>query len=370
MPETRRILAIFLQSMMVAGSAAAKDVTIAVAGPMSGQFKELGDQMRTGAELAVAEINKTGGVNGRKLTLIVGDDGCDQVQAVTVAKAFVSKKVTMVAGHLCSRASMPAAAIYAKANIIMISPGSTHPQLTDTARRSGWRNVFRVCGRDDDQGVMVAQLLASRYRGKKIAILHDQSQYGLGLAKQVRRSVRKLGLREAIFLAYKPDQTSFAHIVERLKLAKIDAVFLGGYFPEGAAIIRQAHERAFEPQFVTGDAFVTDEFWKMTGKAGEGTLVTFHVDPRTKPEAKAAIQAATKNKKALGFYGIYTYAAIEVWAAAARSAKSSRAANVSQSLRAGRHQTIIGLLQFDNKGDVRGTQSVWYVWKNGRYVPR
>jgi len=370
MPVFRRFFALFTFLALMTGPATAEDLAVAVAGPMSGKFKELGAQMRAGAELVVDEINRSGGVNGRKLQLVVVDDRCDQIQSAVVAKELAAKKVAMVAGHLCSRASIPAAAIYAKAGIIMISPGSTHPQLTDVARRSGWRNVFRVCGRDDDQGVVVAQLLATRYRGKKVAILHDSSQYGLGLAKQVQRSVRKLGLRETVFQSYKPDQPNFAALVERLKRAKIDAVFLGGYFPEGAAIIRQAHERAFAPQFVTGDAFVTDEFWKTTGKAGEGTLVTFHADPRGRPEAKAALQAARNSNKKLGFYGIYTYAAIEVWAAAARSAKSSRAANVSQSLRAGRHQTVIGLLQFDNKGDVRGSRYVWYVWKDGKYVPR
>lgn len=370
MPVFRRYIALSALLVLMAGPAAAEDLTVAVAGPMSGKFKELGDQMRAGAELAVAEINRGGGVNGRSLKLVVADDRCDQIQAVVVAKDLVAKKVVMVAGHLCSRASIPAAAIYAKAKIIMISPGSTHPQLTDKARRSGWRNVFRVCGRDDDQGVVVAQLLATQFRGKKIAILHDQSQYGLSLAKQVRRSVRKLGLRETLFQAYKPNQTSFATIVERLKSAKIDAVFLGGYYPEGAAIIRQAHERNFEPQFVAGDAFVTEDFWKAAGKSGEGTLVTFQVDPRNQPAAKPALQAAEGSNKTLGFYGIYTYAAIEVWARAARSAKSSRAANVSQSLRAGRYQTVIGRLRFDNKGDVRGSRYVWYVWKDGKYVPR
>jgi len=370
MPVTARILALSAFFALIAGSAAAEQITVAVAGPMSGRFKELGQQMRTGAELVVAEINRAGGVNGRALALETADDRCDQVQAAVVAKELVAKKVAMVAGHLCSRASLPAAAIYAKAGIIMISPGSTHPQLTDTARRNGWRNVFRVCGRDDDQGVVVAQLLATQFRGKKIAILHDQSQYGRGLARQVRRSVRKLGLREALFQSYKPDQSSFAPIVERMKAAKIEAVFLGGYYPEGASIIREAHERAFTPQFVAGDAFVTDDFWKTTGKAGEGTLVTFLADPRVRPEAKAAIQAARNNNKTLGFYGIYTYAAIEVWAAAARSAKSSRAANVSQSLRAGRHKTAIGTLQFDGKGDVRDARYVWYVWRDGKYVPR
>jgi branched-chain amino acid transport system substrate-binding protein len=370
MPGFRRCVAVSVLTVLMAGAAAAQELTVAVAGPMSGKFKELGDQMRVGAELAVAEINRGGGVNRRMLKLVVADDRCDPVQAVVVAKELVAKNVRMVAGHLCSRASIPAAAIYAKANIIMISPGSTHPELTDAARRSGWRNVFRVCGRDDDQAIVVAQLLATQYRGKKIAILHDQSQYGRGLAKQVQRSVRKLGLRETLYQAYKPDQASFAQLVERLKSAKIDAVFLGGYYPEGAAIIRQAHERAFEPQFVASDAFVTDDFWKTTGKAGEGTLVTFQVDPRNRPEAKPALQAAKNGNKSLGFYGIYTYAAIEVWAVAARSARSSRAANVSQSLRAGRHQTVIGLLQFDSKGDVRGTHYVWYVWKDGKYLPR
>ncbi|MDH3232979.1 MAG: branched-chain amino acid ABC transporter substrate-binding protein [Alphaproteobacteria bacterium] len=370
MPVFKRLFVLLMSLVLMAGSAAAEDIVVAVAGPMTGKFKELGNQMRAGAELAVDEINRAGGVNGRKLQLVVADDRCDRVQSVVVAKELATKKVAMVAGHLCSRASIAAAATYAKAGIIMISPGSTHPQLTDIARRSGWRNVFRVCGRDDDQGVVVAQLLATRYRGKRVAILHDKSQYGLGLARQVQRSARKLGLREAVFQSYKPDQSNISALVERLKSAKIDAVFLGGYFPEGAAIIRQAHERAFAPQFVTGDAFVTDEFWRTTGKAGEGTLMTFHADPRGRPEAKAALQAAKNGNKTLGFYGIYTYAAIEVWSVAARSAKSSRAANVSQSLRAGRHQTVVGLLQFDKKGDVRGPRYVWYVWKGGKYLPQ
>jgi branched-chain amino acid transport system substrate-binding protein len=355
---------------LMAGPAAAADITVAVAGPMSGKFKMLGEQMRVGAELAVSELNRTGGVNGRKVVLVAVDDRCDQIQSAVAAKDLVRRKATMVAGHLCSRASIVAAKIYARAGIIMITPGSTHPQLTDIARRSGWRNVFRVCGRDDDQGIAAAQLLVTQYRGKKIAILHDQSQYGRSLARRVQRSVRKLGLREALFQPYRPDQANFARIVAKLKSAKIDAVFLGGYYPEGAAIIRKAHEKAFTPQFVAGDAFVTDDFWKTAGKAGEGTLVTFHADPRSRPEAKAVLQAAKKANKSLGFYGIYTYAAIEVWAAAAKSAKSVKMAEVSRRLRAGRYPTAIGTLQFNDKGDVRGSRYVWYVWRDGKYLPR
>ncbi|HUW80607.1 MAG TPA: ABC transporter substrate-binding protein, partial [Acidocella sp.] len=133
MPVFRRFFALFTFLALMTGPATAEDLAVAVAGPMSGKFKELGAQMRAGAELVVDEINRSGGVNGRKLQLVVVDDRCDQIQSAVVAKELAAKKVAMVAGHLCSRASIPAAAIYAKAGIIMISPGSTHPQLTDVA---------------------------------------------------------------------------------------------------------------------------------------------------------------------------------------------------------------------------------------------
>ena len=348
----------------------AAEITIAVAGPMSGKFAAVGKQMQIGAALAVAEINRTNGIRGKRIRLIIADDRCDPKRAVKIAGNMVRRKVSMIAGHLCSRASIAAMPIYARAGITMISPGSTHPQLTDTARRNGWRNVFRVCGRDDAQAEMIGRYLAKHYRRRKIAILHDHTGYGQGLARLVRKSIRRQGVREVLFLGYRPSSASFRPLVERLKSTKIRAVFLGGFHPEGAGIVRQGKESGFAPKFIAADAFITDEFWKVAGKAGEGTLVTLQRDPGLRPDARRALRLARKANKNLTIYGIHAYAAIEVWAAAVRSAKSMRVADVSRRLRRGRFRTAIGSLRFDDKGDVRGSRYVWRVWKDGKVVPR
>ena len=373
MRDGLRHLAVFIAASMIGVQAANAQgqkpqvVTIAVAGPMTGKFKALGKQMQVGAQMIVADLNAKGGLNGRRIELITADDKCDAREAAAVARRLVAKKILFVAGHLCSRASIPAAAIYARAGIVMISPGSTHPQLTDTARRNGWRNVFRVCGRDDDQGRVIGRLLAEQFKDKPVAVLHDRTEYGRSLARVVTATVKKLGARIALRKTYNPEAEDHSDLVEQLKKAKIEAVFLGAYHAEGARIIRDAHKRDFKPQFVAGDAFVTEKFWQIASKAGEGTLVTFQFDPRLKPAAKLVMERSKKAKKPLEFYGLYTYAAIEIWAAAAQRLRSFEAAQVSKALRQGSYKTVIGDLSFNANGDVKTPQYVWYVWKDGKY---
>jgi branched-chain amino acid transport system substrate-binding protein len=126
-------------------TAAQADMVIATAGPMTGPYASFGEQMRRGAEQAVADINAAGGVLGQKLVLEVGDDACDPKQAVAVANQMINKGVVLMAGHFCSGSSIPASNVYAEENVLQISPASTNPQLTER----GLDNVFRTCGRDD-----------------------------------------------------------------------------------------------------------------------------------------------------------------------------------------------------------------------------
>src|SRR5215212_9299890 len=155
---------------LAAAAPARADVTVAVNGPMTGSYAIFGDQMRKGGEFIVKELNVKGGVLGQKIQLTVGDDACDPKQAVAVI------------GHYCSGSSIPASDVYHENNILQISPASTNPKLTDDAAQKGWKNVFRTCGRDDFQGVIAGTWIADKYKGKKIAILHDKSPYGKGLA--------------------------------------------------------------------------------------------------------------------------------------------------------------------------------------------
>ena len=365
-----RVLSLAIGLVLSGSPSLAAEVIVAVVGPMTGKFAALGAQMKLGANLAVAEVNRTGGVRKLTVTLVSADDRCDPALAVTTAKSLARRKVGLVVGHLCSQASIAAAPIYARAGILMISPGSTDPRLTDIARRNGWRNIFRVCGRDDTQGIVVGKYLSTRYRRRRIAILHDHSAYGRGLARIVRRTIRGRGVREVVYQGYSADAANFVSLVRKLKASKIEAVFLGGYYPEGGMIVREAHKVGFQPQFIAGDSFVTSEFWKATGNAGGGILVTAQRDPRQKPQALSVIKKAQRSGKTLNYYGLNTHAAIQVWALAARSAGSLRVAALSRRLRLGRFATAIGTLQFNGNGDVRNSRYVWYVWRRGRTVPR
>ena len=145
---------------------------------MTGPLASIGDQMKRGAEAAAEAINEAGGVNGRKIKIVVEDDACDPKQAVAVANLIVGQQIKFVDGHACSGSSIPAADVYAENNVLMMSPASSNPMLTE----KGHPTIMRLYGRDDAQGAFIAPWIAEKFKGKKIAILHDKSAYGKGLA--------------------------------------------------------------------------------------------------------------------------------------------------------------------------------------------
>ena len=219
----RRVSSLLLgASALVAlsGGAAWADIVIATAGPMTGQYAAFGEQMKRGAEMAVKDINAAGGVNGEQLVLKIGDDACDPKQAVAVANSFVNEDVVFVAGHFCSSSSIPASAVYHEEGILQISPASTNPQLTE----QGFENVFRTCGRDDVQGIYAANYVVDKKAGTKIAILHDKSAYGKGLADEFKKQLNARGVQEVMYEAITQGDKDFSALITKMKNAgPIDA---------------------------------------------------------------------------------------------------------------------------------------------------
>jgi len=339
-------------------------IRIATAGPMTGQYAAFGAQMRAGAEQAVADLNAAGGVLGRQLALEIGDDACDPRQAVSVANHLASRGVRFVAGHFCSGSSIPASKVYAEEGLLQISPASTNPRFTD---EGGW-NTFRTCGRDDQQGQVAGAHIAKPFPGKKVAILHDNSAYGKGLADETKKALNAAGVQETLYAAYTPGERDYNAIVSRLKGAGVDVVYIGGYHTEAGLILRQAKEQGMNITLIGGDALVTNEFWQITGAAGEGALMTFSSDPRKRASAAEVVQRfKAKNIDPEG-YVLYTYAAIQAWAEAAEKAKSLDPKKIAAELKSGGPwQTVLGPISFDKKGDVTVPDYVFYVWKNGAY---
>jgi branched-chain amino acid transport system substrate-binding protein len=338
-------------------------IRIATAGPMTGQYAVFGAQMRAGAEQAVADINARGGVLGRQLVLEVGDDACDPRQAVSVANQLASRQVALVAGHYCSGSSIPASKVYAEEGVLQISPASTNPRFTD---EGGW-NTFRVCGRDDQQGQVAGAHIARAFAGKRVAILHDNSAYGKGLADETKKSLNGAGMQEAVYAAYTPGERDYNAIVSRLKQANVDVIYVGGYHTEAGLILRQAKEQGMDVTLIGGDALVTNEFWQITGPAGEGALMTFSSDPRRRPAAAEVVQRFRAKSIDPEGYVLYTYATIQIWAQAATKTGSIAPRQVAAALKTQAWQTVLGDISFDAKGDVTTPDYVFYIWRNGTY---
>ncbi len=340
-------------------------VHIAVGGPLTGEQAAFGQQMKAGAEQAVADLNKSGGVLGQQIVLDVGDDACDPKQAVSIANQFASKGVKMVAGHFCSGSSIPASKVYSEEGILEISPASTNPKYTD---EGSW-NTFRTCGRDDEQGKVAGDYLAKHYKAEKIAILNDNSAYGKGLADETVKALHQAGGKEVLATAYTPGEKDYSSLVSRLKQAGVTVIYVGGYHTEAGLIIRQAKEQGMKATLVGGDALVTNEFWQIAGDAGAGTIMTFPPDPRLMKTATDVVKEfKAKNIDPEG-YVLYTYAAVQVWADAAKKVGSVDPKKVATALKAtGKWSTVLGPVSFDKKGDTTEGGYVFYVWKNGAYA--
>jgi len=340
------------------------DKNVAVVGPLTGAYASFGEQMKAGAELAVADINAAGGVLGEKLNLIAGDDACDPKQAVAVANKLAGDNVVFVAGHFCSGSSIPASNVYAEENMLQISPASTNPKFTD--ERPG-KNIFRVCGRDDQQGSVAGAYLAKHFGNKNIAVVHDKQAYSKGLADETKKAMNAAGKKEVMYETVTPGEKDYNALVSKLKAAKIDVLYYGGYHPEAGLIVRQMRAQGMKTILFSGDALVTADYWKITGKAGEGTLMTFSPDPRNNPAASKIVKRFRDKGIEPEGYVIYTYAAFQAWKQAVEKAGSMETDKVVTALNALTFNTALGKFKFDKNGDPNLPPYAFYKWSNGDY---
>jgi branched-chain amino acid transport system substrate-binding protein len=347
------------------GWPARAEVLIGVAGPMTGKDAWFGEQMERGAALAVADINAAGGVLGQQVQLITVDDFCDPEQAVAAARKLVSDGVIFVVGHFCSGASIPASEIYETAEVLQISPTSTNPMLTELGRG----NVFRVTHRDDAAGMLAGNYLADHWPDKKIAILHDNTTFGKGIAEETKKQLNRRGLTETIYQAYVPGGNNYAAEVAELQAADIAVLYIGGYHTEMALMARLALDRGYLVQLVTGGTLASEEFGLIAGPAAEGALFLDVADARRRAEAAPVVERF----RASGFepegYTLYAYGAVQAWAQAAEKAGSLELQAMTAALWEHQFDTVLGPIDFDEKGDLTVQSPVWYVWRSGGYMP-
>jgi branched-chain amino acid transport system substrate-binding protein len=356
-------LAVLVLAAALCGPARA-DLLIGLAGPITGKNAWLGEQIERGAAMAVADLNAAGGVLGQQVELITADDFCDPEQAVAAAKKLVSDGVIFVVGHLCSGASIPASEIYATAGVLMISPTSTNPMLTELGRA----NVFRLAYREEATGILAGNYLADHWSSKNIAILHDNTLMGNGLAQLTKEQLNRRGVREAIYQAYVPGQNNYGAKIDQLQAADIAVVFIGGYHTEVALMARAARDRGYPLQLV-GGTLGTEEFGLIAGPAADGTLFMDLPDARRRAEAAPVVERFRASGYEPELFTLYAYGAVQVWAQAAEKAGSLKPDAMIASLHEHHFETVLGPIDFDEKGDLTVQNPVWWIWRGGTYMP-
>jgi branched-chain amino acid transport system substrate-binding protein len=347
--------------LAMAGTAQAQ-VKFGVAGPITGPNAAFGAQIKNGTEQAVEDINAAGGILGQKIAapLPVGDDVSDPKQGVSVANKFAADGVKFVIGPFNSGVTIPASEVYQENGTLLITPAATNPKVTD---RKMW-NVFRTCGRDDQQGAVAGDYIAKTYKGKKVAVVHDKTTYGQGLADETRKAMNAKGVKEVLYEGVNLGEKDFSALVSKIKASGAELVYWGGLHTEGGLIVRQMRDQGIRAPLMGGDGIASEEFASIAGPGAEGTLMTYGPDPRKRKEAKDVVEKFRKKNFEPEAYTLYSYAAVQIIKQAAESAKSLDPKKVAEKMHSGmKFSTVIGDISYDKKGDVTRLDYVMYQWK-------
>ncbi len=359
--------AVALSALVAFSGSAFADVLLGVGGPITGANAAFGAQLQKGAEQAIADINAAGGINGEKITIAVGDDAADPTQGVSVANKFAADGVKFVIGHFNSGVSIPASEVYAENGILEITPASTNPVFTE---RGLW-NTFRVCGRDDQQGIVAGKYIAENMKDAKVAVIHDKTPYGQGLADETKKALNEAGVTEVMYEGVNTGDKDFSALIAKMKQAGVSLIYWGGLHTEAGLLIRQTADQGLKAPLFSGDGIVSNELASIAGDAVVGTYNTFGPDPRKNPAAKEVVEKF----RAAGFepeaYTLYAYASAQIIAQAAAAAGSNDPEAVAKAIHEnGPFKTVLGELSFDDKGDRTDADYVMYQWKkdaDGKY---
>ena len=348
--------------------ATAKTLKIGTLSPLTGPYAQDGTDILQGVKTAVAVFEKAGGIPGfDKIEVIPGDSACDGGKATMAANKLINSEVNGVVGAYCSSATIPSSVPLNEANIIQITPASTH---TDVTAR-GFKQIFRMCPRDDVQAWSTVKFLEDGLKVKTLALIDDRQTYTVGLTENITKFAKENNKIKIVALEHiTPGDKDFTAVLTNLKKLNPDAIYMGVYQPEGSLMVRQAKALGIKSKMLSEDAVFHPKFIEVGGKAAEGTFLTFAKAPDT-PERKNFEKTYMKMWKAenIGSYGYYAYDAAMVFMKAVKKAGTTDTDKVVAVLRGNTWKGgVTGDIKFDEKGDRKLAHIIWIV-KGGKFVP-
>ena len=358
-------------ALALAATPAFAQIKIASVGPMTGQYAAFGEQIASAARRWRSRTSTPPAASTAR------SSSCRSATMPAIPSrrprsptSWSSDKVVFVAGHYCSGSSIPASDIYKEAKILQITPASTNIKLTDDAAAKGNTTVFRTCGRDDVQGATVGAYIIKNNKNAKVAILHDKSPYGKGVADETKKALNE-GRPEGGHVRGLQRHRQGLHRADQQDEAGQDRHHRARRLPHRgrAMLIKQSREQGFGAQMVGFDALEDAEFGKLGGAATDGVLMSFPPKAEDDPKNAALVKKFRDAKYDPAGYTLFTYAAVKVWADAANKAKSTDAAAIATALRSGTFQSAVGPLTYDAKGDIKDPVYDIYIWKDGKSTP-
>ncbi len=340
-------------------SLAADSIKIAVAGPFTGPVAQYGEMQKIGAQMAVDRINAAGGIDGMMLEAVMMDDVCEPKQAVAVANNVINDGIKFVVGHLCSGSTQPASEIYEDEGVLMVTPASTNPDITER----GFQLVFRTIGLDSQQGPVAGQFIAEKIKPARVAVIHDKQQYGQGIAEAVKNTIEDAGIEVVLFEGVSSGQTDFSALITKMKSANVDFVYYGGYHPELGLILRQSKEQGFDARYMGPEGVGNKDISAIAGDASEGLLVTLPADFAAVAENADLVQAfKDKGEDPSGPFVMPAYAAVQIIAESIKATGDTDTQAIAEHLRGNTFETPIGAIAFDDKGDLQEFNFVVFEW--------
>ncbi len=348
---------------------AADTYKIGVGGAHTGELAAYGMPSLRAVELAADYINSQGGVLGKKVEVVAADDQCKPELAPNAATSLLSEKVIGVVGMICSGATKAAVPIFTDADMILISPSATTPDLT----LSGNNPYFlRTIGHDYIQGELAAQFIGSELKAKKIAFLHDAGEYGKGYAETTRKKIAELypETEVVIFETITVGASDYSAVVRKLRRSGAEALIYGGYHTEASKIVNNMRDLGIEIPLIGSDSLKDNAYIETAGEASEGTYTSAPSDTTELPEAKKVHKAHLEKFDApMGVFGDNAYAAAIALANAINKAKTTETKAVMKALQSETISTPIGQISFDTKGDAKGIGMTMFKVENGKFVP-
>lgn len=372
----KKKIAVLLSVVLIAamlggcGSNAAqekKEISFGLTAPMTGDYAEYGNVFKNAAELAIEKANAQGGVNGKKLKLIIGDSKADPKEAANIAQKFVSdSNVLAVIGDFTSTAALAGAPIYQKGGLVQLSPTSSHPDFTKQGSY-----MFRNITTQVVEGPILADVTINDLKKKRIAVVYIKNDWGIVAYENYVKKAKELGGDIVAIEPYLPEQgKDYSAIITKIKDKNPDIIYLGMMYTDAALFSQQAKKANLNVALIGTGALYSDELLKLGGSAVDGLYLTCSFYPADlRPEVQEFVQKyKEKYGKEPTMFAAQAYDAANLLIQALKNGAADRAGLRDKLAAIKDFPGVTGKTSFDANRDVEKVLTKLVV-KDGKYVP-